>query len=288
MTPYTPPPMSAESRPTPAHDTSPPSAPPPGPPPAPHSTADTRGTTRATRPKVVSKLKRFEPGAILFDFDGVLVHSEPLHFQAMRDSLAAEGIPLTESMYYEQCIGRDDRGAFRALFERLGKPLSPRTLLRLLATKSRRMREVIHEGRYHALPGVSELVRALARHYPLAICSAGLRDEVEAMLEGIGLRDCFLVVTAAEDVEVGKPDPSGYLQTLRQLGDRTRRALTPRDALVVEDAPNVITHVKAAGFRTLGVAGSVALADLAHADARVRRLDIDSVRAVLPRLRTDV
>lgn len=206
----------------------------------------------------------------------------------MRDTLAGEGLELTETLYYDGCIGRDDRGAFRHVYERLGRPLDPRTLLRLMAVKSRRMREVIHEGRYQALPGVSELIRSLARHYPLAICSAGLRDEVEAMLEGIGLRDCFLRVTAAEDVAIGKPDPSGYLQTLSRLAEQTRRPLTPRTTLIVEDAPNVIANVKAVGFRTLGVAGSVALADLSHADARVSRLNLESVRAVLPRLRTDV
>lgn len=251
-------------------------------------TAPSQPASKETASAGRAKLSRYEPKAVLFDFDGVIVHSEPLHFQAMRDTLLPEGIDLTESQYLEHCIGRDDRGGFRAVFERVGRPLDSRTLLRLLAVKSRRMREVIHEGRYAALPGVAELVRGLVRHYPLAICSGGLRDEIEAMLEGIALRDCFTIVTAAEDVEVGKPDPSGYLQTMRQLSERTGVALTPKECLVVEDAANVIASVKGVGFRTLGVAGSFSLADLAHADVRVSRLTMEEVGRVLPKLKTRV
>src|SRR5207253_2513096 len=78
-----------------------------------------------------------------------------------------------------------------------------------------------------ALPGVEEFVRGLWRNYPLAICSGALREEIEAMLEGVNLRDCFRVIVAAEDVTVGKPDPQGYLLTTRLLAEKTKAALTP-------------------------------------------------------------
>ena len=78
-----------------------------------------------------------------------------------------------------------------------------------MAGKSGVMMRLIHERRFHALPGVEEFVRGLWRTTPLAICSGALRDEIEAMLEGVALRDCFSVIVAAEDVTVGKPDPRG-------------------------------------------------------------------------------
>src|ERR1700730_1073397 len=180
------------------------------------------------------------PGAVLFDFDGVIVNSEPLHFHAFNEVLHAEGIELTEEEYYTELIGFDDKGAFKHVFEKHKKTLDPKTFLRVMTRKSEAMMELIQNRQYHALPGVEEFVRGLWRHYPLAICSGALREEIEAMLEGISLRDCFPIIVAAEDVTVGKPDPQGYLLTLKLLGEKAGRALRPEESLIVEDAPTVI------------------------------------------------
>src|SRR2546422_506953 len=196
------------------------------------------------------------PRAVLFDFDGVIVNSEPLHFYAFHEVLKAERVDLTEDEYYRELIGFDDRGAFRKIFERRGRPLEPKTLLGLMARKSGVMMDLIQQRRFSALPGVEEFVRSLWRTRPLAICSGALREEIEAMLEGVSLRDCFPVIVAAEDVVVGKPDPSGYLLTLKLLSEKIKKSLAPADCLVVEDAPTVIRSVKAVGFPTLGVATS--------------------------------
>jgi len=88
-----------------------------------------------------------------------------------------------------------------------------------------------------------EFVRGLWWHYPLAICSGALREEIEAMLEGVALRECFKVIVAAEDVTVGKPDPQGYMLCMAQLGQKIKKTLRPEQCLVVEDAPTVIRSV---------------------------------------------
>lgn len=225
------------------------------------------------------------PAAVLFDFDGVLVNSEPLHFQAFRNVLALEKIELTEEEYYGELIGFDDRGAFRHLYARRGIELPPRNFLSLMAGKKRAMQKLIRKKEFEALPGVEEFVRGLWRHYPLAICSGALREEIEAMLEGISLRDCFPIIVAAEDVIVGKPDPQGYLLTLKLVGERAGRTLTPEDALIVEDAPTVIRSVKTAGFKVLGVAGSYSLDKLGEADWVVTSLNSDEVAKALPHLK---
>src|SRR5580700_3613292 len=179
------------------------------------------------------------PSAVLFDFDGVIVNSEPLHFFAFHEVLKAEKIELTEDEYYRELIGFDDRGGFRHVYEKRQIPMDPKTLLRLMTRKGEVVMSLIHRRQYHALPGVEEFVRGLWRHYPLAICSGALRDEIEAMLEGVSLRDCFQTIVAAEDVKVGKPDPSGYLLTMKLLSERAKTPLKPADCLVVEDAPKV-------------------------------------------------
>jgi beta-phosphoglucomutase len=224
------------------------------------------------------------PRAVLFDFDGVLVNSEPLHFQAFREVLAAERIELTEDEYYDELIGFDDKGAFRYLFQKRRVPLPPRTFLAMMARKSEIMMDLIQRKRVSALPGVEQFVRGLWRGRPLAICSGGLREEIEAMLEGVSLRDCFTLITSAEDVTIGKPDPQGYLQTVERLAERTRARLAPADCLVVEDAPTVIRSVKAVGFPTLGVATSYPPEKLADADWVVNTLEPDEVRRAIPAL----
>src|SRR5687767_831574 len=119
------------------------------------------------------------PRAVLFDFDGVIVNSEPLHFFSFSEVLKSEHIELTEDEYYRDLIGFDDRGAIRHAFEKRGRALEPKTLLALMARKSGVMMDFIHRRDFHALPGVEEFVRTLWRGKALAICSGALRDEIE-------------------------------------------------------------------------------------------------------------
>src|SRR5205823_8871295 len=128
--------------------------------------------------------------AVVFDFDGVIVNSEPLHLLAFQEVLAGEGIELSGEEYFREMIGFDDRGAFKHIFKVREKPLDAKTLLRVMARKSAVVRSLIQRRQYQALPHVEEFVRGLWRNYPLGICSGALREEIEAMLEGVSLRDC--------------------------------------------------------------------------------------------------
>lgn len=228
------------------------------------------------------------PAAILFDFDGVIVNSEPLHYQAFYHTLKAERIPLTENEYWNEMIGFDDRGAFRYIFEKHGRPADPKTLTRVMTAKSGMMMDLIQRNKYPALPGVEEFVRGVWRHYPLAIVSGALREEIEVMLEGISLRDCFSIIIAAEDVTVGKPDPQGYQMAARQLAEKGRKSVRPEDCLVVEDAPTVCERARQAGFKTLAVATSYSIERLSVANWAVKSLHPEEVNKVVPGLEMTV
>src|SRR5688572_3491289 len=230
------------------------------------------------------------PRAVIFDFDGVIVNSEPLHFRAFQEVLTGEHIELGEEEYYRELIGFDDKGAIRHIFKKHDRPLEPKTFLRVMTRKSETMMALIHSRHYHALPGVEEFVRGLWRNYPLAICSGALREEIEAMLEGISLRDCFGVITSAEDVEVGKPDPSGYLLTAKLVGEKhkLKEPLAPGDCLVVEDAPTVVRSVKNVGFQALAVTTSYPAEKLGEADWVVQSLRPEEVRKKIPKLKIGV
>jgi beta-phosphoglucomutase len=228
------------------------------------------------------------PHAVLFDFDGVLCNSEPLHFFAFQEVLAAEKIELTEAEYYNEMLGFDDRGSFKYIFARRGRELDPKTFLRVMTAKGEVMMDLIRRRKFKPLDGVEEFVRGLWRHCPLAICSGALREEIEAMLEGLSLRDCFQVIVAAEDVDVGKPDPRGYLLTAKLVSEKlsgAKRPLKPADCLIVEDAPIVIREVKRVGFPVLAVATSYPAAKLAEADYVVQSLRPEEVRKQVPELK---
>ena len=227
------------------------------------------------------------PHAVLFDFDGVLCNSEPLHFFAFQEVLAAEKIELSEAEYYNEAIGFDDKGAFRHIFALKGRELDPKTFLRVMTAKGEIMMDLIRRRKFQPLPGVEEFVRGLWRHCPLAICSGALREEIEAMLEGLALRDCFSVIVAAEDVDVGKPDPRGYVLTTKLLSEKSsnKKPLKPADCLIVEDAPTVIREVKRVGFPTLAVTTSYPAEKLAEADYVVPSLRPEEVRKKVPQLK---
>jgi HAD superfamily hydrolase (TIGR01509 family) len=225
------------------------------------------------------------PHAVLFDFDGVIVNSEPLHFLAFHEVLAAEKIELTEAEYYNEMIGFDDRGAFRHIFALRHRELDPKTFLRVMTAKGEVMMDLIRRRKFEPLPGAEEFVRALWRHCPLGICSGALREEIEVMLEGVSLRDCFSAIVSAEDVDVGKPDPRGYVLTMDLLAGKARRPLRPADCLVVEDAPSVIRRVKAVGYPTLAVATSYAIEKLGDADFAVPSLRPTDVARHVPALK---
>jgi len=228
------------------------------------------------------------PQAILFDFDGVIVNSEPLHFQAFVETLAEHDILLTELEYYAELIGFDDKGAFKYIFAKNKKPLDPKTFLEVMTRKSQLMMQRIESRQFAALPGVEEFVRGLWRNYPLAICSGALREEIEAMLIGISLRDCFSVIVAAEDVTVGKPDPMGYQLTTRLLAEKFKKPLQPADCLIVEDAPSVTQSVRKVGFPVLAVTTSYPADKLGDANWVVPTLEPDVVKKKLPQLKLGI
>jgi beta-phosphoglucomutase len=185
-------------------------------------------------------------------------------------------------------LGFDDKGAFKDVFARNGRELDPKTFLRVMTRKNEVMMDLIQRRKFKPLDGVEEFVRSLWRHCPLAICSGALRAEIEAMLEGLALRDCFGVIVAAEDVDVGKPDPRGYLLTAKLLSEKStapKKSLKPGDCLIVEDAPTVIREVKKIGFPALAVATSYPVERLAEADYVVQSLRPEEVRKKVPALK---
>jgi beta-phosphoglucomutase len=191
--------------------------------------------------------------AAVFDFDGVIVDSEPLHFRTLRDALQSDGVEITEEEYWTSLLAHDDHGAIRLALEGRGQRAEPERVESLAARKVARFEELIPEVR--VFPGAKELVRALADEVPVAIASGARHDEVDAILSGVGLRDAFVTIVGAEDAPRTKPDPAPYLEAVRHLGAPTN-GLAPGDCVAFEDSMPGIASALGAGMRVVGVTNS--------------------------------
>lgn len=205
--------------------------------------------------------------AIIFDFDGVIADTEPLHFASFRQTLAEIGISLTESDYYANYLGYDDRGCFIAALSAHHRPADPSALAPLMQRKAQAYLESVKDHLV-IFPGVQEFVREAAATYPLAIASGALRHEIEFILDQAGLRKEFLHITGAEDVTKGKPDPQPFLHALEALNrQRQNQAIAPGSCLVIEDSIPGLRGAKTAGMKVLAVANTHTIQDLHEAHA---------------------
>jgi beta-phosphoglucomutase len=222
--------------------------------------------------------------AILFDFNGVLVDDEPIHFDLFRRVLAEEGVTLSREDYYRDYLGLDDRGAFMAAFAHVEPPLTAVHLMRLIARKATYYQEQIRRDGYRFFPGAVEMVQAaIGRGWMLGVVSGALREEIEGALRQVGLRQHFKVVVAAEDVTRCKPDPEGYDRAIEALNTRAplpERLLHGHEVLAVEDSPAGLRAAAAAGCVTLGVTHTAAREELTAADDVVDDLSVVSVEGL--------
>jgi HAD superfamily hydrolase (TIGR01509 family) len=180
--------------------------------------------------------------AVVFDMDGVLIDSEPLHFAAANEVLARDGgLSRTEN---EEFIGTTTEFFWDVLIKRRG-------LLRARDYYEARYDEAVLRilGQPHApAPGVHELVdRLRALDVRVAVASSSKRAWIDATLRSIGLPDAFESITSGDEVERGKPDPQIYLLATQRLG------LPAQRCLAIEDSPNGILSARRAGMAVLGV-----------------------------------
>lgn len=186
-------------------------------------------------------------GAVLFDWNGVLIDDEPLHYQAFQHVLAAAGFELTPAMYRRSCQGRRDRDGFVALAERYGWPIAADDYV---AAKCQRYAEIITTQPIPLAPGAADLLAWLYGAVPIGIVTSAPRHEVEQLLMQSGQRYAIDLLVTGEDVTRGKPDPEGYLAAANMLG------LSPQACVVVEDAPDNLHGLVGYGFQMIGIGDS--------------------------------
>lgn len=211
--------------------------------------------------------------AVIFDCDGILVDSEPLHYRAFQEVLVPLGLGHSFDVYLERFVGFDDRDAFIHVFKEAGRDLSPMSLEGLVEAKAAALREIIRAG-VPGFPGVVELVSELMeKGIPMAVASGALRPEIEAFISSLGLNGAFRIIVAADEVKKSKPDPETYLLAMERLSQvYGSKPLDPGNCLAIEDTLAGIRSAKSAGLKVVAVTNSFSAAELAEADKVVGSL----------------
>jgi beta-phosphoglucomutase len=214
--------------------------------------------------------------AVVFDFDGVLVESEPLHLRALQEVLAPLGIGVARDEYYARYLGFDDEAAFRAIATDRGLEFDDRQVAALRAAKSELFDSFLDADDL-LYPGARACVERLAAAYPLGIASGAQRHEIVSVLRANGLDRHFGFIVASGETPSGKPAPDPYFRAAALLG------LSPSVCAAVEDSRWGIDAARLAGMRCVGITHTYAAPDLPGADVVVHRLDeitVDLMRAL--------
>ena len=209
--------------------------------------------------------------AVLFDCDGVLIDSEPAHYEAFRATLDTEDLPLTRDDYFRRYLAYDDATFFRMVYDRHGMPLGDLLRDRLIREKTVALAELMTDLPVMAA-SFSFARAALDGGYAVAVASGSHREEVRSVLERGGLADLEVVV-ATEDVARGKPHPEPWLAALQGLNAERERKIRPEECIAVEDSLHGIRSVRAAGMWAVGLTTSYSALDLREAHLVLPGLD---------------
>jgi HAD superfamily hydrolase (TIGR01509 family) len=183
----------------------------------------------------------FTPAGAIFDCDGTLADTMPLHYLAWRETLDPLGCPFPEEQFYAwggvtafEIVERlnDEHG--------MAMPVEATAL-----AKEENYRRLVPQ--VQPIPAVVAEARRLAALCPVAVASGGIREVVQETLRTLGLADLFPILATADDVLRGKPEPDVFLVAAKRLG------VLPEGCVVYEDSPAGIEAARRAGMRAVNV-----------------------------------
>jgi beta-phosphoglucomutase len=184
-----------------------------------------------------------DPQAIFFDFDGVLLDTEPVHWACWAEMLSTLGVTLTWEYYRDSCIGIDDRIMLRNIAGEAVPPREWESLWALYPGKKELFQSRMTEPPFDAQ--LTALLPELGRTHRLAVVSSSSCSEIEPLLISGGIRGHFETIVGGDSVQHHKPAPEPYLLAAQRLG--------VTHALVLEDSDAGIASGRAAGFEVLRV-----------------------------------
>ncbi|MBL9175161.1 MAG: HAD family phosphatase [Verrucomicrobiales bacterium] len=197
--------------------------------------------------------------AVIFDMDGVIVDSEPLHERAFLDTFARIGNADDHGIHFPDYYGRSDQVVWRDF---LSAHQPPQSLAELSRMKQERFLELLRVEQ-PVFPAIPALVRALASRGPVALASGSNHAVISAVLDLSDLRRQFSAVVSADDVPRGKPAPDIFLRAAELL------EVPPTECVVIEDSVAGVAAGRAAGMKVIGITNSVPAEQLREAHVTV-------------------
>jgi len=182
--------------------------------------------------------------AILFDFDGVLADTEPLHCLCWNEILKPFGYHLTWETFVRECVGVSDHDLIRRLSSQRTPPIPFEELWAEYPRKKELFRARVTAAP-PILPQTVAMVQELSQDYKLAVVSSSARIEIEPPLIACGIRQCFVELVCGKEAGNLKPAPDPYL--------RAAEILEAEFPLVVEDSDSGVASAVAAGFAVVRV-----------------------------------
>jgi HAD superfamily hydrolase (TIGR01509 family) len=177
-------------------------------------------------------------GGYIFDCDGTLADTMPIHYRAWRRLMRGYGVDYPEERFYA-LGGKPTRQILELLRQEYGLQIDD--VNAAAERKETYYLELIDEAK--PIEPVVQFARGMHGIAPLAVASGGFRKDVELTLVAIGVRELFDTVVCAEDTPRGKPFPDPFLEAARRL------KVAPEDCLVFEDSPFGIQAAEAAGMQ---------------------------------------
>ena len=211
--------------------------------------------------------------AVVFDFDGVIVDSEPLHLRAYQEVLAPRGVSLTTEDYYGKYLGYNDADMLRLVFRDQAVALDERQFADILEEKMRVFDDIIMTGDT-LYPGARECIDHLAAAFPLGIASGALPHEIKMILERTGLARYFRFIVGSGDTPNSKPAPDPYQRAA------ALHRLPPDNCVAIEDSRWGLESARGAGMKTIGITHTYPAEHLGSPDVIVRSLDAITVALI--------
>lgn len=202
---------------------------------------------------MIPKLKPFT--AVIFDMDGVIVDSEPLHERAFLEVWDALGYRDRHGIHFPDYYGRSDRALWLDFIDR-HQP--PQTLEVLTAWKQDRLIEILRREQ-PIFDGLPEVVAKCAARWRIAVASGSLHAVIDEVLAMKSLRQHFSAIVSVQDVAHGKPAPDVFLRAAELL------ARPPAECVVIEDSAAGVTAANAAGMQVIAITNTLAREQLRHA-----------------------
>jgi beta-phosphoglucomutase len=209
--------------------------------------------------------------AIIFDCDGVIADTEPLHLATAKQVLKEEGIFLTDEDYFNEYLALDDRGCFTKAFANHGRAISKEQLVELINRKARYV-EPLMQANLKLFSGITDFIERVSTKYPIAIASGARREEIDLILKHGNLEAYFPIIVSTEDVANSKPDPESFLRAWSLLNETASESIEQRECLVIEDSVHGVHAAHSAGMKCLAVTNSYAAELLSEAELIVASL----------------